>query len=452
MVQSVVGVPDMQIPRMNEVPPNGEPTHFTLEAIRAYEELDRKLDRFLDVHVALESGFTLEIALECDQLLGGDELARVYFEPGRAVAKRQVALEAMDAGLIGVIVTAVAAALVLIGKMIYDFMGKGSKSESSRYAVSYVRLTQSQQEMAVWVHRYGAHAENIKRDLDKALQRKNAAMNKTPGQLKLDTALSVFNRMDFDIIEFGNMSQAVQKFVGYTLQRHPFDLLGKSATEAEELYRKLIKQARELADGADIPAFTSEVEKQYGYMLHRAWQTELKEMAGPVAHTHGLLGLGFLEDQDKQYSPQTMATGCIAAQKKIDFEEYSNKFYRTEPALTAMQKSMEEMKEELNQLRSSTDSSTWKGAAERSVLKAYHHWLSEHHTLLIMTLKALAGVAEYSRRLTTLPKRISNLTNAALEVVKENAKKESTRDGGETTTVDMGKVDEVQKDLNLIIK
>lgn len=123
MVQAFVGYPQMELPRAN-VAPEGEPTHFSMEAILT--DLDNKLGRMFEIHTALESEgkLTLDIAMECDREFFVN-WTKLYFENLPRRQKYQVAMEELSGGLLTLLVAAAAALIGLIIHLIQWYSGGG---------------------------------------------------------------------------------------------------------------------------------------------------------------------------------------------------------------------------------------------------------------------------------------------------------------------------------------
>ncbi|MDR3392355.1 MAG: hypothetical protein P4L77_11535 [Sulfuriferula sp.] len=140
MVQAFVGYPQMEIPRAN-VAPEGEPTHFSMEAILT--DLDSKLGRLFEIHTALESHgkLTLDIAMECDQEFQVN-WTRLYFTDVPKRQKYQVAMEELSAGLLTLLAAAAAALIGLIVHLIQWYSG-GGEGGAGDIDTSGVELYQS---------------------------------------------------------------------------------------------------------------------------------------------------------------------------------------------------------------------------------------------------------------------------------------------------------------------
>lgn len=408
--------------------------------------------KLLEFRTALESegSLSLNLALEADSLMGcNGELVRTYFDVSTKAKRYRIAMETIDAGLLGVII---AVAIALTGMIVhfirYMFYTPSGSSGGGGSGI-YVRVERSEKAEKArdeWTAKWRASNERVKKSTDEFLKGVEELMNRSPAEHRLHMLLDSLNGLDFDILEYGAVTEHVKKYVDFNKRFDVINALDHFGKLATQWYEEWSDRAAKLTDETALEGFKKAAEDAMSGLEHRAWQTDGDSLA---TWMHVEVAIAMTRKNQKRWTTDEMLNGLEHVEKTIPLAQYVMLRSNQENQLKGLKTDTETMVKKLEEAKQRMDTIS---VAEKATLTMYHGWMVRQHKRMGTAFNGIVAFNKYYKTYIDLGETVRKLTDAAFDILKERQKATpgSSKPQGSRTVIDMGEVEEVQKELKAI--
>lgn len=405
--------------------------------------LESRLNQLLELREQLVQSpkLTLDIALEADQVLGDRNMVTCFFDERKRAEKHQIALEALDAGIMGALVGLAIVLGVLVAKLIEWLFG-GSSSGSGGGGgggalpspAAAKASTSRTQRTAETLHHNSRLADEINKIISE-MKDLNEAQNTPHGRMA--SIVKGFKGLDWDIMIYGKASKAVETFVDGTLSKAPFEMYQADAEFAGGWFTQYTALAGHIGP-SETTGFITTAHSVLRAKTGGAWRDSASNGGFNVSNE---IALSRANTQPAPHMSITqMFDGLGHTQEKTHFVKFAEVSSKWMPVLSKLKQDLDENAKKLKEQAADIALS----GAERGLINLYHDWMMHTGQHLRDLIKGIMEAARFFKEMEQLGHRLQELTELSLKSIKPMP--------GGRTVVDMGEVEEVRNEIIAIGK